>query len=88
MPDERDERIEAEIAAAWEQMERAQQEEADEYEEELCPCGHNHNQHYMAEGQCDVSFCGCPIFGEPTDNWETFTEVNLGGDPGGFKIYE
>lgn len=84
-----DERIEEEIATAWEQMEQAQREEAErEYERELCPCGHKRDQHYMTEGECDISFCDCPMFGEPTETWETFTEVNLGGDPGGFKIYE
>jgi uncharacterized protein YyaL (SSP411 family) len=76
------------IDAARRELEQQQREEAEEetYESELCPCGHMYDQHYMGGGHCTV--CDCPQFGESVENWETYTEVNLGGDPGGFKIYE
>jgi len=83
------EQIDRESDLAWKQLREQQEMEAEkEYENEVCPCGHKHDQHYAGEEFCEVSSCDCPQFGEPIENWETFTEVNLGDSPGGFRIYE
>lgn len=74
--------------AAYNQQLEEQEQEA--FDNEICPCGHSRSEHndYFS---CQSHGCHCPEFGEPTENWEepeTFTEVNLGGSPGGFTIYE
>ena len=64
----------AEIDKAW--KEHRQEEEAETqkaYEEEVCPCGHKHDQHYAEEDYCTVRGCDCPQFGEPVENYETHT---------------
>lgn len=72
--------LDSEVDIAWEEHRlRQQAEAADAYEQETCPCGHRHDQHYMDDGSCEARHCDCPQFGEPTENWETFTSTNLDG---------
>lgn len=58
-----------EVDEAW----RAIYEEEDaraeeEFENEVCPCGHKHQAHYGDFGAC--LGCECPDFGTPLDAWE------------------
>lgn len=79
----------AETKEMWDRQREAEDLARESWDEEhyavICPCGHRFDQHY-GDGQC--SQCDCPRFGTPVEEWEPPTEVNLGDDPGGFKIYE
>lgn len=79
------EQIDKESDLAWEQFREEQRKDEGE---DICPCGHNDDQHYAGEYNCEVSSCDCPQFGEPIENWQTFKEINLGDNLMGFKIYE
>lgn len=87
-----EEQIAAEIEGAWEERKREQQEEVEKAEREwwmaVCPCGHSRCRHQLGYGPCKDTRCGCNEFGQPVEDWETHREVNLGGSPGGFRIYE
>lgn len=81
--------IAAEERAAWEEHYRERQKEDEEqWRTEYCPCGHKRSAHYLEDGHCEATGCGCPQFGEPVENWETCTIVNVGDGPGGFRIVE
>lgn len=59
-----------------------------EFEDEVCPCGHPRSQHYMEEAHCEAHGCDCPQFGEPVENYETYTKVWFTEPPGGHYGYE
>jgi hypothetical protein len=81
--------VQTEIDAAWEAYRKQQREEMEEqYQSEVCPCGHKHDQHYLNDGPCEAPHCGCPQFGEPVENWETYTEVWFTEPPSGHHGYE
>jgi len=58
----------------------------EELEGSICPCGHTYAQHDPCTDQCYI--CECPRFGEPLENWETYTEVWYTEPPGGHHYYE
>ena len=75
--------------AMWKSRQQwLEEQETEAYDNEICFCGHTHEHHYVGEGHCQNRFCDCSGFDEPIESWELLTETNLGGDPGGFLIYE
>lgn len=72
--------------------EQRYREEEEMMNNQICPCGHKSGQHEgsYGEGHCTVGHCDCPQFGEPPENYETYTKGYL-GDPGdnmGLTTYE
>ena len=74
--------VNEEIAAAWEQRERDE-----EQREDTCPCGHSEQEHHMG-ADCQASFCLCPKFGANPEEWEQYTIHHEGGDPMGLTTCE
>ena len=72
--------VDAQIAdAVWDQLET----------DDICDCGHPTSNHHGEYGCCLSPHCDCPQFGTPTYEYEQEpTGTNVGGDPGGFMIYE
>lgn len=82
-----------EIDAAWEAHYAELDREAEEaMMNAVCPCGHAGHKHEgsYCDGHCTVAGCDCPQFGEPPENYETYTKVYLGdqGDDMGLIAYE
>ncbi len=88
-PHEYCDQVLTEIDTAWEEYRDEQhEEESDIYETEICPCGDNHDQHYMGEGHCQRKGCGCPQFGEPPENYVTYNITKVSDGPGPFTVCE
>jgi hypothetical protein len=63
----------------------------DDWDSDICPCGHPRWAHYGRHGgeeYCHRTGCDCPMFGESPENYDGYTQVWFTESPGGHNGWE